>query len=140
MHLVMNLFGVILAGYILEPIVKTWRFLSIFVLSGLAASLANAVFYEYRISVGASGAVFGLFAVALVLNLGKIYLEENRLYYGIAIALFLGLNVIVALSGFANNIGHVAHITGFLTGLVLGLGLLMTQRQFLLKNALEQHV
>ena len=137
-HLVMNLFWLTLVGFILEPVMKGWRFLITFALCGLAASMANSVFYDVAISVGASGAIFGLFAVALVLLLGKIYVDEDRLYYGFIISGFLGVSAMTWLLGLTNNIGHVAHITGFLVGLLLGLILVMSQRQFLLDNAQKQ--
>lgn len=138
LHLVMNLFWLTLAGFILEPVMKGWRLLVTFALCGLAASVANGLFYDVAISVGASGAISGLFAVALVLVLGKIYLEKDRLYYGFIIGGFLGVNAMTWLLGLANNVGHVAHVTGFLAGLLLGWFLLMTQRQFLVNNAKKQ--
>ena len=57
-HLVLNLFALVLFGSILEKFVGGKRFLGVFLVTGILANLVS--FFFYNVSLGASGAIFGI--------------------------------------------------------------------------------
>src|SRR3989344_4254295 len=65
-HLFYNLFGLALFGSILEHIIGSKKFLILFFVSGLAASLVSIPFYA-RV-LGASGAIFGILGMLGILR------------------------------------------------------------------------
>lgn len=71
LHLVVNMYGLFSAGGELEPAVGTWKFLFVYVASGVASSLASLYWGLFTVSVGASGAIFGVFGFLLILNLAN---------------------------------------------------------------------
>ncbi len=66
-HLGMNMLGLWLLGAFLERIMGSWRMLLLFSISGLAGSLSSAWLGHAELSVGASGALWGLLASSAVL-------------------------------------------------------------------------
>lgn len=90
-HIFMNGFTLLYVGQILEPMIGHWRFLTIYLLSGITGNLASFAFgSDNAISVGASTSIFGLFAAFLAL--GFIY-RENKFMTEIGKS-FLGLIVV----------------------------------------------
>jgi rhomboid protease GluP len=68
-HLLINGIALFVAGRILEPAIGARWFAALFVVSGLAGSTASLMINERTaVSVGASGAIMGLFAAMLVLS------------------------------------------------------------------------
>ncbi len=66
-HLVMNMLALWVLGGFLERLLGSARLLTLFGLAGLGGSLASAWLSDGPMSVGASGAVWGLFGAAAVL-------------------------------------------------------------------------
>src|SRR3989344_6006259 len=64
-HLLFNLFSLFLFGSFLEKKIVAWRFIFVFLLTGIVASIAAAFFYPS--SLGASGAIYGVIGVLVVL-------------------------------------------------------------------------
>ncbi|GEO58119.1 rhomboid family intramembrane serine protease [Companilactobacillus bobalius] len=127
-HIFMNGFTLLYVGQILEPMIGHWRFLTIYLLSGITGNLASFAFgSDNTISVGASTSIFGLFAAFLAL--GFIY-RENRFMTEIGKS-FLGLIVVnLLLDLLMPSINIWGHLGGALGGLFLGytLGLPGIQR------------
>ena len=71
LHLLLNMFALYILGTLLEPMIGTPRFLAIYAASLLAGSLGVVLLEPDAQSVGASGAVFGLFAAAFVISRGR---------------------------------------------------------------------
>ena len=117
-HLFFNMYALYLAG----PIVERWygpaRFLLFYVLCAAGGSIASFVFGGEAPSVGASGAIFGLFGLLLAAN--RFHRPVDR--QSRMLVQQLGFLVIVnILFGFAiPNIDNAAHIGGLLTGLWIG--------------------
>ena len=67
-HLLSNLFFLWVVGVELEKLVGKTKFVIVFLFSQLTASLASLFFAptKYQVSVGVSGALFGLFAAIIV--------------------------------------------------------------------------
>ena len=61
MHIVLNMYSLYVVGPKVEDFFGKWKFLLIYFLSGISASLLSIGLNGEVVSVGASGAIFGLF-------------------------------------------------------------------------------
>jgi membrane associated rhomboid family serine protease len=117
-HLFFNMYALYLAG----PIVERWygglRFLIFYLACAAGGSIASFVFGGPLPSVGASGAIFGLFGLLLAAN--RVHQPVDRQSRGLVRQ--LGMLVLVnILFGFAiPGIDNAAHLGGLATGLWLG--------------------
>lgn len=66
LHLGMNMLALWVFGSQLEPALGRLRFLALYVTSLLAGAFAVLLFTPYAVTVGASGAIFGLLGVAFI--------------------------------------------------------------------------
>lgn len=118
MHLFLNLYGLIIASLFIEPIFGKKKFFIIYAVSGLCGSLSSVWWYENTISVGASGAIFGLFGAIMALLTTNIFPEESK----VSIFKMFGLYIVVSLlMGLTGGIDNAAHIGGLVSGFILGL-------------------
>src|SRR5687767_2387482 len=65
-HLAINMLALYFLGRLLEPAVGPWRFAGIYVVSLLGGSLGALILSPDDLTVGASGAVFGLMAAGFI--------------------------------------------------------------------------
>lgn len=110
-HLLFNMYALYIIGTQVENYIGKWKFLGIYMVSAISGSLMSCIF-STGISVGASGAIFGL--------LGSL------LYFGFHYRLYLGsvlknqiipLILINLLFGFMMpGIDNAAHIGGLIGG------------------------
>ncbi len=118
LHLGFNMYALYLAG----PIVERWygsaRFLLFYLACAAGGSVASFVFGGDVPSVGASGAIFGLFGILLA---------ANRLHHPVdrqsrMLVRQLGMLILINIAfGFAvRGIDNAAHLGGLATGLWLG--------------------
>ncbi|KAL2550379.1 RHOMBOID-like 2 [Forsythia ovata] len=120
-HLLANMLSLIFIGIRLEQHFGFVRIGIIYLLSGFGGSILSSLFIQNHISVGASGALFGLLGAMLS------ELITNWTIYTNKIAALLTLLVIVAINlavGILPHVDNFAHIGGFLTGFLLGFVLL----------------
>jgi len=119
LHLIFNMYALYLAGTIVERWYGSIRFAFIYLACAAAGSTASFVFGGDVPSVGASGAVFGLFGVLLAA--GRIHHPVDRESRGIMSQLLV-LVVINIAFGFASGggIDNAAHLGGLAAGLWLG--------------------
>ena len=118
MHLLYNLFALILFGSILESLVGGKRFLYVFFTTGILANLAAVNFNPA--SLGASGAIFGIIGALIMIRptlvvwaFGlpmPIFIAGILWAVGDAVGLFI-----------PSNVGNAAHLSGMLFGLLLGI-------------------
>ena len=119
LHLIFNMFALYIAGTIVERWYGSLRFLAIYLACAAAGSTASLVFGSGVPSIGASGAIMGLFGVLLAA--GRIHhpvdrearAMASRLVIFVAITLGFGL-----ISGGA--VDNAAHVGGLIAGLWLG--------------------
>jgi membrane associated rhomboid family serine protease len=120
MHLANNMYGLMFAGIFLTPVVKNGRLLVCYLLAGLSGSVASVWAHPATISVGASGAIFGLYGVLLVLLAFRDpRIEAGRQVVLINAGIFVGFNLLIG--SVSRGIDNAAHIGGLAAGLMIGL-------------------
>lgn len=119
LHLLFNMYALWIAGPIVERFYGSGMFLLLYLLCAAAGSVASFVFGGDGPSVGASGAVFGLFGVLLAVSRVHVPLTDRRTR---AVLAQLGPIVLLnlAFGFFFPNIDNAAHIGGLVAGLWLG--------------------
>lgn len=118
MHLLANMYGLLFVGVFLEPLLGRTKYLIAYLLIGILASGASVWWYDATVSVGASGAIFGLYGIFLALLLTKIFPPDFAKSFLISTAIFVGFNLLMGLTG---GIDNAAHIGGLVSGFVVGL-------------------
>lgn len=117
MHLILNICGLVIAALFIEPLLGRKRFFMLYFTSGVLASLISIAWYEHTVSVGASGAIFGLYGAILGLLLIKAFPQETRK----SVFLFIGLYVLVNLLwGLTGGVDNAAHMGGLISGALIG--------------------
>ena len=119
LHLAFNMYALYLAGAIVERWYGPLRFGAFYLACAAAGSTASFVFGGDIPSVGASGAVFGLFGILLAA--GRLHHPVDRESRGIMSQLLM-LVLINIVFGFASggSIDNAAHLGGLAAGLWLG--------------------
>lgn len=119
MHLFFNMYALYLGGTIVERLYGSWRFLVLYLLCAAAGSTASFVFGGDVPSVGASGAVFGMFGILIAARAAHAPLVDRR--SRALMSQLVPLVVINLMFGFvAGGIDNAAHIGGLIAGLWLG--------------------
>ena len=113
-HLVVNMYSLLIIGKQLEGFLGKWKFLVVYLGSGILGSLLSVVVHS-SISAGASGAIFGL--LGSLLYFGYHY----RLYLGTVLKTqVIPIIILNLLIGFmVPGIDNFAHIGGLVGGYLL---------------------
>jgi membrane associated rhomboid family serine protease/Tfp pilus assembly protein PilF len=118
-HIAFNMWCLWDLGRALELYMGRRAFAVTYLLSGLAASLTSVGWNPWRVSAGASGAIFGV-AGAFV---SYLYLKKTPIDRAVArqklksLAIFIGYNL---LRGAGGGVDNSAHMGGLVAGLILG--------------------
>ena len=129
MHLSGNLFFLYIFGRLIEEEEGLTGILLSFFVCGVGANLVDYIFApKTGASLGASGAVFGLFTIALLIKFKPKFV--NLMECLILIPFVLGyLGNEIAQLGKNDHIGHYAHLYGALCGVTLMIGLRLLKRR-----------
>jgi membrane associated rhomboid family serine protease len=122
LHLLLNMYVLYIAGSILEPGIGTPRFLGIYFVSLIAGSLGALLVDPNTVTVGASGAIFGLMAAVIVVARGR-GVEQLASQFG----LFVVLNLVLTFSISGISVG--GHIGGLIGGAVAALLVIFVERR-----------
>ena len=120
LHVGLNMFALHQAGQVVERLFGRWGFAVIYIVAGLLGNLASLWWKPGPVSVGASGAIFGVYGALLSYLLlqrgsvpGEIFREMRSGTLGfIGYSLFAGFTI--------PGIDNAAHLGGLVGGLVLG--------------------
>lgn len=118
MHILANMYGLLFVGIFLEPLLGKKKYLLIYLTTGILASVASIWWYEATVSVGASGAIFGLYGFFLATLLFKVFPPEFGKAFLVSTLVFVGFNLLM---GFTGGIDNAAHIGGLVSGFIIGL-------------------
>ncbi|RPH31422.1 MAG: rhomboid family intramembrane serine protease [Bacteroidales bacterium] len=116
-HLLMNMYALLYIGLLLEPHLGKTRFLTTYLLTGIAASVTSLWWHDLTISAGASGAIFGMYGVFLAMLTTNLIEKSARKALLTSIAIFVGYNL---LNGLKGGIDNAAHIGGLISGIIIG--------------------
>lgn len=117
MHILFNMSALNIIGKEVEYIYGSKKYILIYILSALSGSLFSYLFNPNSVSVGASGAIFGLLGAMLVFGLK----EKNKIgkQYVKNILETLAINVIIGIT--ISNIDNYAHLGGLIMGVISAL-------------------
>jgi rhomboid protease GluP len=118
MHLLLNMYGLLFVGIFLEPMLGKAKYILAYLATGILASTASIMWHEATLSIGASGAIFGLYGIFLALMLTKVYPVHFSKMFMVGTLLYVGINIVL---GFTGGIDNAAHIGGLLSGFLIGL-------------------
>jgi membrane associated rhomboid family serine protease len=123
-HLALNMVSLYFAGSILEQVIGRWRYLLLYLVSGLAGAAGALLWTPNAATAGASGAIFGI--------LGALFVLERRgiINTGGQVAGLIVLNLVFTFA--VSSISRGGHIGGLVAGAVLMLAFV----QFRSSNAL----
>lgn len=115
LHIALNMISLGIIGPPLEALLGRWRFAAVYVVCALGSSAADYCFGNpFGAVAGASGAIFGLFGIALMM--------VRRL--GLDLQWLAGVIVFNFIFTFSvSNISKLGHVGGFVTGLLCALAL-----------------
>jgi membrane associated rhomboid family serine protease len=109
-HILFNMLALLIVGPAVEVLLGRVRFLVLYLLAGLAGSVASYLLSPVNVyGLGASGAIMGVMGAYVVIGLRR-RLPVN------AVVLLLGLNLII---GFTGGIDWRAHLGGLAVGALL---------------------
>ncbi len=134
-HLATNMWCLYNLGLLGEPLLGKWGLVATYLVTGIAGNLlslaVNVILFvvtrspDLSVGAGASGAVFGIAGILIVLLSNKqlpiAATELQRLRR--SVMQFAGLNLVIGLATVIVplvRIDNMAHIGGFLSGLALG--------------------
>jgi rhomboid protease GluP len=118
MHLVVNMIALQSFGGFLEAVLGWRRYLLLYILAGLGGSLASALVIHVHVSVGASGAIWGLMLGGFALTQNRIGLLPARIAAQLRRRL-AGVLVLNVLLSFVPGIDYSAHFGGGIVGFIL---------------------
>ena len=118
-HLLFNMLPLFIFGKTLENVWGSKRFLTFYILTGVGAGITQLIVGDFTLTVGASGAIFGiligfatLFPNAQLLLLIPPMPIKAKYFVGIYILIELFAGIYTVGSGIA----HFAHLGGALSG------------------------
>lgn len=123
-HVAFNMLSLYFVGSGVEVLYGKWRYLLIYMLSGIAGGLLFLFTSPGGAAVGASGAIFGIFGA-----LGVFYIVNRRALGGMGQGalnnwiFWIVLNIVIGLVP-GSGIALFAHIGGLVAGMILGFLLL----------------
>lgn len=142
MHLLGNMFFLIICGFAVEAAIGHWRFLLFYLLSGVAVGFAQVAFDWSSTTplVGASGAISGVMAMYLaVFRLKKIeffywfffFVGYFRAPALLILPFYIGKEIYSYHSDTESNVAFMAHAGGFVAGaLLIGIAWLINRKMF----------
>jgi membrane associated rhomboid family serine protease len=115
LHIALNMVSLLVIGRLVEPVLGKWRYLALFLVTGLGGAVASYLFANpLQEAVGASGAIFGLFGAYFVLA-RRASANTSGIVVLIAVNLVFSFTV--------PGIAWQDHVGGLVTGLVVATGL-----------------
>ena len=121
LHIALNMYSLYFVGSILEQVIGRWRFVLLYLGSGIAGSAGAIVWSPLSPTVGASGAIFGILGALFILERRGNIATEGQ------IAGLIVLNLVITFA-FSSYISVGAHVGGLIGGVALMWLLLQLRR------------
>lgn len=123
MHLIFNTMSLVLFGMRAERHFGVWKFLVIYIISGIGGNLAMALTSAYAVGAGASGSIYGVIGALFAYTKVRKKNVENFNAGILGIMIFVGILMGFAAGGVPGmpNVANSAHIGGLAVGFLLGM-------------------
>ena len=116
LHVFFNMYVLFYLGALLERILSKWLFLSFYLVTGLLSSFAVFALGDPNVvTVGASGAIFGIIGALFIMTYLKPYYFNPYFVRSIRSLTFIN----VALTFIIPQVSFYGHIGGLLSGIVM---------------------
>lgn len=115
-HLLCNMYSLYILGPQINAVYGTYKYISLYIICCFTSSLMSLICAPNTISVGASGAIFGLMGALIAFAFIERKRIDKRFMSGLLQVLVL--NLIIGMS--IRNIDNYGHIGGLLGGLIVG--------------------
>ena len=126
-HIGLNMFALFIIGRLLEPALGTPRFVALYFASLLAGSFGVLLLDPDSLTVGASGAIFGIFGATMVIARGRGMNEIAG-----QLGFLLAINLVFTFT--FSNISVGAHLGGLAGGLVCAVAIVAGEKGMLGRN------
>jgi rhomboid protease GluP len=120
-HVFANMYGLLFVGIFLEPVLGKIKYIGVYLATGIIASAASIWWNGNVVSIGASGAIFGLYGAFLALLITRVFPKEMGKAFMVSTLIFVGYNLVIGILG--NGTDNAAHIGGLVSGFLIGLAL-----------------
>lgn len=119
-HIAMNMWALWNIGHLCESLYGRWTYAAVYLITGVAGGLASVAWNPQVLSVGASGALFGIMGALIAsFALGEFSLSTvpirsvlSSLVFWAGFSLFFG--------SLSPGIDNACHVGGLVSGLILG--------------------
>jgi rhomboid protease GluP len=114
------------AGLLLEPQLGKIRFALLYFVAGIVGSLFSIWFHPMAISVGASGAIFGLYGALFIRS---AFAENRGKAAGLPIlnlVIYIGANLLIG--SVTRGIDNAAHVGGLVSGMLMSIAFFAIDR------------
>jgi membrane associated rhomboid family serine protease/Flp pilus assembly protein TadD len=120
MHIAFNMWCLWDLGALCESLYGRWTFACIYLITGIAGGLASVAWNPGVLSVGASGAIFGLAGALLAsFYLGEFSVPKVAIQGTLrSLLFFVGFNVLFG--AVVSGVDNACHVGGLISGLILG--------------------
>ena len=118
-HLVGNMLFLLIFGFRAEELFSGWEYLLVYFLSGLVGNMLTLLLGPDMVSVGASGAIFGVFGAATIYS-------RRAIGQSIISALLYSFFLLIISSG--PEVNNAAHLGGLAIGLIIGYALALRKK------------
>jgi membrane associated rhomboid family serine protease len=121
-HLALNMFVLFILGQVLEPAIGTVRFVAVYIVALIAGAVGALIMSDpFTFTVGASGAIYGLFIATIV-----IARQRGQMQVVQQLAFWLVINLVFTFA--ASNISVGGHLGGIVGGAIGALIVVAAER------------
>jgi uncharacterized protein len=120
-HILYNMFALFFFGVVAEAVVGSNKFLRVYITAGVVTGFSAFIFYPDVMSLGASGAIYGIIGLLTYLR------PKMVIYVGFPLPvvafgfIYVFMDVANLLSPVESNVAYIAHILGFVCGILFGI-------------------
>jgi len=133
LHIAFNMFALFQVGTYLEALIGGPEMLLIYAISLVGSGFSVYKFAYNDVTVGASGAIFGIFGALVAIGLSIGPRGRALVWQTLPI---IGINLAIGFS--IPNISNAGHIGGLVSGFAAGFVLLTVRRQFAVARVQQQ--
>ena len=125
-HLLQNMMILLIMGCRLEKITGRWKYIIIYFVSGIAASIASLIITlsgePYTVSGGASGAIFGVLGGVFALIVKDMITGERKRIRDIGLTgIIFMIASALSYGFFETGVDNAAHVGGLIAGFIISI-------------------